>query len=453
MYRKQKKIPTLLGLFILFVGITGTIYFDRYNHNITSTASVPAKIEDVHFSNISSSSFTITWLTEIPTSGYVQISGENMNSTLIDDLDNDSIPRTRTTHYITVKNLKENSAYNIKIFSGNNCSVSENCPSFTQNTLLKESAISALPPIHGILNVSENKPADSAIIYVVIGNSLPLSARTDSSGLWVVPLLNLRSQNSNEKLTLSDIDLVQISASMSPSQKSTAVIDVKSIRQNLAIPQIQLGNSYNFIDLLSKKGMLANSQTQSVLGVQTGNNNSVIDILFPLIDNDVTFDSQPRFRGIGPKGKEILITINSIIQTGKTVAENDGTWSWRPTSPLSPGNHSITIGFNNNGQLLTVSKKFIVLKSGEQVLGDATVSASLTPTKTASPTATLAPTTPTPTPTLKPTSTPVPTIIPTTVATIPPIAPPRTGTAQPLFIIMGIGGLLFGIGAKLLFFP
>lgn len=453
MYRKQKKIPTLLGLFILFVGIAGTVYLDRNSHNITSSASIPSKIEDVHFSNISDTSFTVSWLTELPTSGYVQISGENKNVTLVDDLDSDSISRPRTAHYVTVKNLKENSSYNVKILSEKKCIQADSCLSFVQNTLTKESTVSNLPPVHGTLMISEGKPANSAIIYIVVGNSLPLSSRTDSSGLWVVPLLNIRSQTPSEKLALSDNDLVQISASFSPSQKSTAVIDVKSIRQNLTVPDIQIGNSYNFIDLLSKKGMLANSQTQSVLGAQTGNYNTLIDILFPLNDNDVTIDYQPRFRGIGPKGKEILITVNSIIQTGKTVVENDGTWSWRPASPLSPGNHSITIGYNNNGQLLTVSKYFIVLKSGEQVLGDATVSASLTPTKTASPTATIAPTTPTPTLTPKLTSTPVPTITPTVAPTTQPVTPPKTGTIQPLIIILGIGGLLFGLGTKLLFFP
>lgn len=445
MYRKQKKIPTLLGLFILFIGIAGTIYFDRYNHDVTSLAQVPVKIEDVHFSNISNSSFAVSWLTEIPTSGYVQISGENRNVTLVDDLDIDSTPRPRTAHYVTVRNLKESSSYNVKLISGKNCTQADSCQSFVQNTLPKESTINNLPPAHGTLIISENKPADSAIIYIVIGNNLPLSARTDSSGLWVVPFLNLRSQNTGEKLVLSDNDLVQISASFSPSQKSTAVIDLKSIRQNLTVPEMQLGNSYNFVDLLTKKGMLANSQTQSVLGIQTGKNNSIIDILFPFNDDDVTIDPQPRFRGIGPKGKEILITINSIIQTGKTVVENNGTWSWRPTSPLSPGSHSITIGFNNNGQLLTVTKRFNILKSGERVLGDATASATLTPTRIPSPTATIVPATPIPTPTLILTSTPIP--------TTPPTTPPRTGTVQPLIILIGIGGLLLGIGTKLLFFP
>lgn len=470
MYRREKKMPTIIAVIIISLAIGGMVYLDRSLHIFTSSAKNLPIPEDVHFTNITDNSFVVSWLSSTPTNGAVTITSNSQSLTSIDDLDSDYIQRPRYTHYITVKNLKENTDYSVKIHNGDNkCSNQSSCPTYIQKTGIKLSSTLSIPPARGSIINNNQQIADGAIVYLTAGKSAPLSGRVDSSGLWVIPLNNLRSQDLLNRLELADNDIVQITATTQPNQISSAVIDIKSIRQNLSLPTMQIGNSYNFINLISKRDQLANSSDQKVLGFQTQILNQeninpsqttykTFDILFPSEDNNTTTDQRPRFRGIGLKDSQLLITVNSTPQTDRLVISQDGTWSWRPSQSLPPGTHNITIqGYDENGTLVTIARKFIVLKSGEQILGEATVSATLTPTKKPSPTITP---TYTPTPTYSPsptinisitrTITPTNYISPTIVypSSTPTVKPPVTGIFRPTLILIATGIILFIAGAK-----
>lgn len=456
MYQKEKKIPTILALLVIFSALGGAIYYDRFAHRLQSSASVTEKPEDIHFTNISDTSFSVSWITQTPTVGSVLISN-GTQMLLLDDTDSDNVSRPRYTHHTTVKNLKEDTAYQVKIISGNaKCPDQIVCPQFTQNTAPKLPLSTTLPPARGTIVNQQNMPAEGALVYLVVGKGVPLSGRVDSLGLWAIPLNTLRSQDLRNRLDLADNDIIQITGTLSPGKTTIATIDVKSIRNNIQIPQMRIGDTYDFINPLSKKDLLAKSNDQKTLGVQSQSlTNSTLDIFFPQTNGDTTSDTRPRFRGIGPKKGQLLITVNSAPQVGKVTVGPDGTWSWRPPSALPPGTHYISIqGYDPSGNLVTVKRTFIVLKSGERVLGEATASATLTPTD--SPTAT-------PVPTLNPTTTPpeTPTVTtalsptPTTAAVsiTPTVSPPKTGSSRITLLLLGGAGTLIVAGLKFLLFP
>ena len=463
MYRKEARIPTILGLFLLFAALSGIVYLDRTSHIFTSSAKETSKPYDVHFTNITDNSLSVSWFTSIPSSGLAVISYDSHELTFLDDLDSDNIQRPRYTHYVTIKDLKENTSYSIRIAGSDpRCKNNDLCPTFTQKTAPKIAPIYTLPPARGSIVTNDNKPAEGAIVYLVLGQNLPLSGRVDSAGLWVIPLTNLRSQDFLTRIEPKDNDTVQITAKLTNDLTTTAITDVKSIRQNLTIPPMKIGNSYNFTNLESKKDLIAKlNSEQNILGTSTTTQNqsptptpaknkqNQIDILFPGADGETTTDNQPRIRGIGLPKKTLSVTVESTPQKGTITVEADGTWSWRPQKPLPAGTHYVTIqGYDANGKLITIKKKFTVLKSGESVLGEATASATLTPT--ANPTPTLTPTTLTPSP-LLPTATlvPSPTSIPPS-----PTAVPRSGNLEPTLFLIGSGLLLLTIGAaKLLLLP
>jgi hypothetical protein len=445
MYRRQKKIPTIIAIFILFFGIVGVVYLDSGLHIFSSKAKEEIRPEDFHFSNITDSSFSLSWLTAQPEIGEVLLAQDSHSITYLDDLDSDNIPRPRTTHHVTIKNLSENTSYTAKIISGNTkCSNQYLCPTFTQKTAPKLFSPLALPPVRGTAILTNKSYAEAAVVYLSIGKSALLSGRVDSAGLWVIPLTFLRTQDLIKNMELSDNDIVQITIKLSPAQQAQVLIDVKSIKENLSIPPVQMGNSYNFINLISKKNQLANLNNQRTLGVQNQlpTPTPKIDILFPKEEGDTTTDSLPRFRGIGIPGKEIVITINSAIQTSRLIVGPEGTWIWRPTRELAPGTHSITIqGYDETGRPTSITRKFIVLKSGEGVLGEATPAATLTPTSSP----TNIPTSP---PSIIPSRTPTPTI---ELVTSPTVAiPPKTGVFQPTLFLFSGGAILLLLGAKLL---
>ena len=462
MYRKEKKIPTIFAFLILLGGLATATFLDRSAQTVTSLANKTPIPAEVHFTNISDNSFTVSWLTSSPATGAIVATTGVKKSAILDDLDSDNIPRPRITHYVTVKNLSENVSVSVKIISGSeNCNEEKFCPTFAQKTGAKLLSPLALPPVRGSLFTQEGKPAEGVIVYLTIGKSAPLTGRVDAGGLWVIPLTQLRTQDLLARPDFADSDIVQITAKLSETSMSTAIIDMKSIRQNLTIPQMIMGNSYNFIDLLSKKDALAAlySPQQNILGAKTGREVSssqtnitppVLDILFPKYDDDTTPDSRPRIRGTGKPGSQLLITVNSSPQTGKVTVGNDGIWNWRPEKELPPGVHHLTIQqYDEKGNLITSTRKFIVLKSGERVLGEATPSASLTPTFAP----TLAPSlSPSPTPLQTPSPLPTSSTISPTLTSSPTASspPPRSGTGTPTVLLIGISTLLLLTGAKLL---
>ena len=476
MYRKEKKIPTILALFLLLGGLGIGVYLDRRPQSLTSMAN-PSNIPvDVQFTNISDSSFTVSWLTAQETTGSVVVSSDVQKLTFLDDGDSDNLPRPRDTHYVTVKNLSEDTSYSVKIISGtNSCKEEQACPVFSQKTAQKLSSTLDLPPAHGVVVDNNNKPQEGAIVYLTVSNNSILSGKTDKLGLWVIPFNNLRTGDFLSRPNLTDSDLIQITVKNSPEGVASAVIDLKSIKQNLAIPDMTIGNSYNFINLISKKDQLAQLNKQNILGAKTSVTNfptmtkkpekpAEIDILFPKNDRDFTPDKKPKLRGVARPGSQVLITVKSNPQTGKIKTAKDGTWSWIPPKNLEPGLHEITIqSYDSSGKLVTVTKTFYVLKSGESVLGEATLSGDLI-TVTCAPSVCLpSPTTiPTTAPTV-PSATPAATSPPqstaTTAPTLQPIQPttpvgtPRSGSTGITTVMFAASATLLFLGAKLLLFP
>lgn len=448
MYRQPKKIPTILGLLFLFMAITGVVYLDRSQHGLNIKAEAKVEPLEISFTNITDSSFTVSWLTSSPVIGMLKLSTDPYTGIYLDDLDNDNTPRPRTTHYVTLKNLEKNKTYTVKIINGDeSCKIKENCITYTVKTAISLPSSFPLPPARGTIVDAQGMPADQAIVYLTVGKSAPLSSRVDRSGLWVIPLNNLYSQDFFSRPQLSDNDLIQISAKTDPADQVSAVVDLESIRQNLTIPTMILGHSYNFINLIDKKGQLASLLEKKTLGVRTEKTRLDFDFLFPEKDGDFTTDPQPRIRGIALPDSQLTITINSQSQIGKITASSDGTWVFRPIKPLTPGRHTVTIeGLDASGNPISLSRNFIVLKSGESVLGEATPSASLTPTisvtSTPSPTLAISPTVPiiSPTPT---------TLAPTTTLQV---TPPPSGMFQPAVLLL-VGSAVFltlGLGLLIL---
>lgn len=465
MYRHEKKIPTILALFILAIGIGGVVLLNQTTHQLSSQAQATASPLDIHFTNISATSFTVSWFTATNVLGTAVINDNGRSVSFLEDSDSDNIARPRIAHFVTVKNLAENTSYGVKIISGEtSCKFSQNCPTFTQKTGNRVGTPLTLPAARGSIATEDGKPAADVLVYITVGKNAPLSGKTDSSGLWVIPFNNLRTEDLLSTPNLKDDDIVQIIAKVAADKQTEAVIDVKSIRQNLTIPTLIIGKSYNLIDLISKKDLLANLNNSNTLGLTTqiGTPNNIsaaatskpIDILFPAADDDTTTDNQPRLRGIGIAGKQLVITVNSLPQTARINVAADGTWSWRPPLPLESGTHYLGVsGYDSNGNLINITRRFIVLKSGERVLGEATASATLTPTTKLSPSPTLV-TLPSPTITLIPIASPTgnPTIsVGTPSAT--PIVPPKTGSTNSTLILLGGGASLLLLGLKFLLFP
>lgn len=477
MYRKEKRIPTLLALFLLLTGIAGALYFDGTYQSITSKAGAPVTPGDVHMTNLSDNSITVSYLTDKESVGAISVSGPNMKLNLIDDKDLLEGTKARLTHMFTVKNLKSDSGYTIIVTGGiPNCNPSV-CPEFIQKTGVKIEKSLDLPPVSGQIVDVSRKPVDGAIVYLLIGRAAPLSARSDKTGKFAIPLNNLRSQDLKIRPDLNENVSVQITIKSSSSDHASVLTDIVTIKKNPMLGELALGKSYNYIsgqntgDIIRPEVLGKNTQIKLTPTPKQELSKKGFDFVFPRYKLDTTIDTNPKIRGIGMPNQKIKISVKSTVQTETVTVASDGTWEYRPKLPLSPGMHTISItGKDNTGATSTLTREFVVLKSGEAVLGDSTPSASLTPTTTdISPTtalnisispsaaatisATLTPVkSPTPTLTPSPTFTPSPTPTPTPTPSPTPSGPlPRAGSLSLPSLLIGSGITLLLVGLKFLF--
>ncbi|MBI4067387.1 hypothetical protein HY407_03315 [Candidatus Gottesmanbacteria bacterium] len=431
MYRKEYRIPTLIGLFILLFGLGGGIFLLETSSNpLTGQADVTTIPANMHITNVSDSQFSISWTTAKATLGYISYTDNQSWLTIFDDRDDDGRPKNYFTHHVTLKNLKENSKYSFKIISGK-ATFDNDGNFYSQSTGPRINSTLKLNPSYGVVLQEDDKPAEGAIVYLTVGKSLPLSTIAKNEGTWLIPLTTLRSQDLLSRPTIGDKELVQISVVYDNSKTSFATTDIANVSP---VPNMNLGKSYDFRNLQGKSKqpvLVQKKEEKKILGsANTNIMQSKIEFVFPDKETATTIDNKPEIRGIAIPGNEIVITINSTPQVGKVIVGIDGTWSFRPKNVLSPGQHTVSLSTKDkDGKLLTMSRKFTVLKSGESVLGDATPSATLIPTEF-------------------PTMTPFATIVPTISAT-----PPVTASTIPTYTFLAAGIVFVLLGLKFLIVP
>ena len=110
----DKKIPTLIGILIIIVGIGLTTYLVKGDSIFELQASPRQNPENIKITNVTESSFTVSYSTDDSALGTLNY-GENpasLNNLVLDDRDQlTQKVSARNSHSITVKNLKEDTNY------------------------------------------------------------------------------------------------------------------------------------------------------------------------------------------------------------------------------------------------------------------------------------------------------------------------------------------------------
>lgn len=438
----NKKIPTILGIFLLIVGVlatsylvnTGVIYFGR--------AAPSENPQNVRITNIADTSFTVTYTTEAKVIGTIQMSSNGTTTqTVLDERDQASgIPNMYNVHSIAVKNAKPDTTYSFSITSGTTTYQNNNQP-FTAKTGTAISATpSAVPPLTGKALDTNGNPPQEALVYVTTSQGQSLSALTHSDGIYIIPLNSMRTNSFDQYVALSPDSLLQLLLTNGPTS-SQAQIKLSNANP---VPIITLGNSYNFVSSITPIASTAASlgfppfPVSGILGASP--------IITTPTKNESFTDAQPQFSGKGLPNQTVQIEIHSNnVITASVTTDAYGNWIYRPTTPLSPGQHTLTITTKNSaGILQTIEQSFTVYASGSQVTQTATPSATLAPSPTQTPTT--APTTAvTPTGIITPTSivTTTPTI--TRAVTPKPTLPPTGSNALVTTSLLGIATTLVGV--------
>lgn len=473
---QSKKLPTLIGLSILLVILTGGVFLVNRFRGFNLGATLETSPRQVRITNVGSSSFTVSWITQDKTTGLVEFGNTTSLGELKKDIRDKDRPSSEKyqTHYVIVDNLQPENKYYFKIVSGG--------ASFDSSGKLFEVATGPLKVpgdndiAQGKILTSDREPATGAIIYLSLANSITQSAITDSEGNWVIPLSTARN------LDLKDFSNYDRSAQVEEifvqGDWQTATSTLTTGNDNPA-PEIILGQSYNFLNQPPQvtntppptiKRTFAenlNPQTTSSSDVEGTDENIDPTIIFPS-ENENVNSLLPEFLGTGPKGKKLNIEVESKEQiSSQTTSDPKGKWKWSPNTPLSPGTHKITVSYTDSkGFIRKAVRSFTVLATGTSDLPSFTATPSgqtTTPLPGNSPTPTISSAiTRVPSITITPLASPSSTVSitpstlsPTAIPTIPyrstlpstESGTPKPGTILPtkLFFSAGLAIILFGV--------
>ncbi len=385
---RERKIPTLLGL--LLVGASVFIFRVAFDNvaPLLSRADATNAPQGVTITNISDSSFTVSWFTKTPTSGAVVVDGGIPKTTIFDERDASS-PNPATlgvkysTHSVTVRNLKPETDYNARILVNNTPFLDDGKPYVIRTPQSLTGLGVTLEPAYGQVTLPDGNPAEGAIVYLTVEGGQTLSTFVKASGSWVIPLNLIRATSFDRYLEPQE----RINESIvirAGEGESTVLTD--TLNDN-PVPSVTIGKNYDFRKIQAEAKdakKLANlpSPTQAQPAILGANTTSNIVAITKPTQNAAIASNLPLIQGTGIPGKQIniLLGIDKPIIGSATVG-SDGIWYFTPTKPLAEGKQSITITTQDlQGKTTALTNAFTVLKSGTQVLGDATPSATLTPT-------------------------------------------------------------------------
>ena len=400
-----RKIPTFVALILLLIVVGGFIIgFEQFTATV-SVASGSVAPQQILISNISDTSFTISWFTQKDVTAFVRVQSESSNLTFYDDRDSGDMPKKYNTHSVTVKNLHPGTSYTAEMFT--NGKSSEEKRTVTTSSRLGNNSDS-LDPAYGSIIDETNAPVVDALVYLTLDGSQTLSTVTRPTGSWLIPLSLIRSLDGSSYLETQERFTEELRV-ISAGGVTSATTDTLN---DSPVPAMALGKTYDFRKLQAK----AKAKT-AVLGEQVAATATTWTIsLNQPADGANLSTNVPAVVGNGVPGKIVVITLGIKNPTINSVMVGaDGIWRFTPTKSLNPGKYIVTMTSTDTlSKPVAITHTFSIFKSGTQVLGDATPSASLTPTTTitpmdASPSPTLALPSETPTPTSTLAGQPIPT--------------------------------------------
>ncbi|MBI4059038.1 hypothetical protein HY404_02230 [Candidatus Microgenomates bacterium] len=437
--RKERTIPTVIGLVLLLAGVGISVLLVQRQQFFKLTAAPEITPKDVRITNVTDGGFTVSWMTDKETIGFVSFGDSTSLGQIAQD---DQGTKSSPLHHVTISNLSTNTRYFFKIGSDRDTFDQDGKP-WEQKTATQLSPRTA-DVISGTVKNSQGAPASDALVYVTLPQAAPLSTTTDSSGSFSLSLAPARTTNLSSYVTYDKNNaLLSIFVQAGSGQVSSAQVAAASAHP---VPPLILGQTHDF-RRLSQTGEATSpgadlalpsaAPTASPESASSGFNLNPIASSSPAPSVDkLTIDNPkegenistktPEFRGQGPKGVKVNLTLNSTTPiTGTATVAANGTWTWTPPQTLTTGSHILIATLTDSkGQKQTTSRNFSVLaKAANLPAFTATGSAQASPGPTgASPSAT-------PRVTASPSASPRASIIPTVA---PRISMPSTESGVPV---------------------
>ncbi len=483
----QRQIPTLLGLVILIGALIGGIFFIGQGGGVFAPrATAQTTPKKVTASNVKEDSFTVSFVTDDATAGFIKYgtSADNLQTQAGDDRDQFSGSVGQfNTHHITIHDLQPNTTYFYTLGTSASARYDNSGTPYSVKTTPKSGTIPIAKTIYGTVNTAAGSPAAGSIVYVNLDGAYQLSALTKDSGSWAIPLANARVSASGEyraidpsdqlAITVQGTDVASmsnVSVKVSDAQPvATIVLGQDQINQNSGTGTTQANNSVvaspspstvaspiaspitdstgSTVSPLSAMGatdQVPNNTVATTSGTQTPVD-TVVEVNTTKTETVQTV--QPVIQGTAIPNVLVSVEIHSAAAINTQVqTDSQGNYSvdlQQLEQQLEPGQHTITVTYTDpsTNQPVTQTKTFTVVDQGLI----SAITPSPTPFSTNNP---FVIATPSPTPVVVATdsASATPSAVATTSTVISKAsstsAMPRSGSTETTFLLIG-GGLFF----------
>lgn len=441
---ERGRIPTPLGLFLVGV-ILLLSFFIKKKVVFFPRAGGKAAPQEVRITNVTDRSFTVSWRTNVNTTGAVKLVDGESERMVLDVREKEGRRVLGEIHYVLVEGLEADKEYFFWIYSGGKDYGQDKeggKPFRVKTAKLFSGSPSEAKLAFGRVVDQEGKPAEGVIVYLTIPGIAPLSSLTSSQGNWVVPLAFAFNQSLTQPADYQEGEIKEEIVVEGGSRGRSRGFNYTAF--NKPTGEIVLGEDFDFTQSPPPSSQ---EKKESRLDLPSSSLTPTKD--FEVINPDegeTIYTSRPEIFGFGPSGGKVKITVESATRyEGEVEIGPDGEWRWLLPGDLSPGEHTLTVEFTDSeGKEKVVQRRFVVLAAEEGPAFTASpsgeeVSPTPTPTLTPTPTPT---STPTPTLTLTPTSTPTSspagrTTMPSTESGV-----PQTGLLTPGIISFTMGVII-----------
>lgn len=202
----KKQIPTLLGLVVLVVGlIIGGVLFTQGTGVFLPRATPETTPRSIRVSNVTDQGFSISFMTDAATSGFVRYGTDPDDLTQIGD-QRDQLTGTvgeYTLHHISVlRGLEPNTTYYYVLGTGNGALFDDNGEPFTIKTAKQAGTQPRAMTVFGSAETATGAPAVGSVVFVTPPDAGTLSSLVTQTGSWAVSLSTARTKDGSDYATV-----------------------------------------------------------------------------------------------------------------------------------------------------------------------------------------------------------------------------------------------------------
>jgi len=264
----NRKIPSLLAVVVIIIGIIITTFLVKEGSSLLTRAGPGSEPKNIHITNISDTSFTVTYTTSDSVNGTITMSTDPnvLDEIVLDDRDQLSQEINKySTHTISANNLKPNTKYYFSITSSSKTILNNESPfEITTGPEIDIAPLSQGPITGKVVNPDGTAPQDG-IVLVKINDAETLSSYLKNDGNYTVTINTLRNSALTDYYPLDAGTQVNIEI-YSSSLKSQIRVSANQISP---VPLTALSSNYDLSE---------NTQSQPVKSSRSA---SFRDLIFP----------------------------------------------------------------------------------------------------------------------------------------------------------------------------